>query len=232
VPIPVATTEERVAGPARDLIADRLREWIVAGVLAPGEILRDVDVAQRFAVSRTPVREALLQLRSEGLVEMKPQGWTQVKPIEPRKITDLLRVVVDLEALAARLAAERPAQERDVAPLVTANEALRELIAATSETRSVDRAWSVVEANDEFHNTIVTLAGNEYLTSALLPLKTLMRRYERIAFSQATPINGDSLDQHDLIIAAIRDGDGSTAAELVAANFSNAPVLGSGLSSE
>jgi DNA-binding GntR family transcriptional regulator len=209
---------EATSGPARDAIAGQLRDWIVTGVLAPGEIIRDTEVAQAFAVSRTPVREALLQLRGEGLVEMKPQGWTQVKPVDLRQVADLLRVVIELEALAARLAAERP--DRDLRAAEAANDELRGLV----ERATPELAWNIVDANDRFHQTIVGLSGNEFLASALLPLKTQMRRYERIVFSQATTIGRDSVEQHDQILAAIRAGNADSAAALVSNNFDNAPV--------
>lgn len=222
MPIPSDIKTAQMNGPAREVILSSLRGWIVDGVLAPGEIIRDTEVARTFHVSRTPVREALLQLRSEGLVEMKPQGWTQVKPIDPARIADVLRVVIDLEALAARLAAERP--ERDLSAAEAANDELRALVTSARDGATPELAWRIVDANDRFHEAIVTVAANEFLTSALLPLKTLMRRYERIVFSQATPIDCASIEQHDRILAAIRAGDAETAADLVADNFDNAPV--------
>lgn len=224
MPIPSDIEAHSTSGPARETIAASLRDWIVDGVLAPGEIIRDTEVARAFHVSRTPVREALLQLRTEGLVEMKPQGWTQVKPVNPAQIADLLRVVVDLEALAARLAAER--HERDLGAADAANQELRALVqqAEGSGSAAPELAWNIVAANDRFHEAIVALAANEFLTSALLPLKTLMRRYERIVFSQATPIERASVEQHERILAAIRAGDADLAAELTASNFDNAPV--------
>lgn len=223
MPIPNTATNQESGVSAREAIVGSLRGWVVDGVLSPGEILRDTEIARTFHVSRTPVREALLQLRSEGLVEMKPQGWTQVKPIDPARIADVLRVVIDLESLAARLATER--SDRDLSFAEEANDELRTLVENVEVGTTPELVWQIVDANDRFHAAIVDLAGNENLSSALLPLKTLMRRFERMVYSQATPIDRASIEQHARILAAIRDGDAALAAELVAHNFDNAPVL-------
>ncbi|HBY45235.1 MAG TPA: GntR family transcriptional regulator, partial [Chloroflexi bacterium] len=107
MPIPSDLVIDKATEPAREAILRHLRQLIVDGALQPGEIIRDGEIAEHFGVSRTPVREALLQLRFEGLVIMKPKGWTQVKPLDRSQIEDLFRVIVELEMLAARLAAEK-----------------------------------------------------------------------------------------------------------------------------
>src|SRR6266849_9018855 len=66
---------------AREAVYARLRDWILRGPLEPGEIIRDADIAQALGVSRTPVREALLRLEGDGLVETAPARWTRVAPL-------------------------------------------------------------------------------------------------------------------------------------------------------
>src|SRR5690349_5360504 len=77
----------------RDGAYREIRDAIVAGTLAPGEILRDADLARRLGLSRAPVREALARLVAEGLVESKPQSYTRVTRIDVRDIRDAVVVV-------------------------------------------------------------------------------------------------------------------------------------------
>ncbi|MDQ3549582.1 MAG: FCD domain-containing protein, partial [Chloroflexota bacterium] len=86
-----------------------------------------------------------------------------------------------------------------------------------------EQAQEILQANDRFHTAIATIANNPFLTGALLPLKALLRRYERIYFGRAVTIAEGSLREHDEIIEAVRDGDGDRAARLAISNFSNAP---------
>ncbi len=109
IPAVIECTDNEL--PAREKVLTIVRNWIVDGDLAPGEIIRDAEIARALNVSRTPVREALLQLRTEALVEMKPKGWTQVRLLDQREAEKLLPVVTDLEALAARLAAGNPCRD-------------------------------------------------------------------------------------------------------------------------
>lgn len=222
MPIPPNIRHEETGTPARELVLGYLRTWIVEGILAPGEIIRDADIAQSFNVSRTPVREALLQLRAEGLIETKPQGWTQVKPLDLSQVELLLPVVLDLEALAARMAAANP--NRDMREIERAQRELVELIEEVGVPVPADRAGEVVAADDRFHAAVLAMANNIFLSGALQPLKVLMRRYERIYFGHMSVIDHQSLAMHEQILDAIRSGDGETAAALITRNLENSPL--------
>ena len=207
--------------PARERVLETVRNWIIDGDLAPGEIIRDAEIARALNVSRTPVREALLQLRTEALVEMKPKGWTQVRLLDQREAEKLLPVVADLEALAARLAAGNPGRD-----LSEAERIQRDLVARVDQacgSPTSEQAHEILQLNDAFHTAIAAIADNPFLTGALLPLKALMRRYERIYFGRAVVIGEESLREHDEIIEAIRGGDGDRAAALAISNLRNAP---------
>lgn len=222
MPIPPDAVIDRTAAPARDSVVSYLRHWIVDGTFQPGEIIRDGDIAEYFGISRTPVREALLQLRFEGLVVMKPKGWTQVKPLDRGQIEDILRVVVDLEMLAARLAAEQP--DPDIATADAANTELEALYSQYQAAPDTAMAWKLIEVNDRFHDAILDIAGNMVLADAIKPIKARMRRYERIYFERATPIDQTSITQHRELLDAIRDGDGDAAAAIAARNLENSPL--------
>ncbi|MEX0758780.1 MAG: GntR family transcriptional regulator, partial [Tistlia sp.] len=102
----------------RQRLADRVRleleREIVVGDLAPGVRLDEVGLAERYAVSRTPVREALMQLAASGLVEMRPRQGALVAAIGTFQLAEMFEVMSELEALCARLAARRMTpRERD-----------------------------------------------------------------------------------------------------------------------
>ena len=89
---------------ARDEAYEKLRGWIIAGRLCPGETLRDQDIATALGVSRTPVREALRRLEDEGLVETALNRWTRVASLDLEEAAETYAVVEALELLALELA--------------------------------------------------------------------------------------------------------------------------------
>src|SRR5262249_46381935 len=91
------------AGRVREMI----EEGIVTGRYPPGMRLDETGLAERFEVSRTPLREALFQLASEGLVEMTPRRGTVVAEITPHRMVEMFEVMAELEAMCGRLAARR-----------------------------------------------------------------------------------------------------------------------------
>jgi len=222
MPIPLEIPIEPTDQPARETVLTWVRHWIVNGTLQPGEIIRDSEIAERFGVSRTPVREALLQLRFEGLVVMKPKGWTQVKPLELGQIENHLRVVDELEGLAARLAAETP--DPDLSRAEAANAELEALLDRTEGSADSQIDWQLIEINDRFHDAIIDISGNMVLADALKPIKARMRRYEQLYFDRATPIDRTSVAQHTMLLDAIRAGDGDAAATIARLNLTNSPV--------
>ena len=135
-------------------IVERLRDDILAHRLSPGERLIECDLTSRFSVSRGPVREALRRLAAEGLIEHAPHRGAVVRRLSPREIRELFQIRVEMESLAARLAAEAAdPQERarfaeeiqmifDEAPRLVAD---------------------YLSENAAFHEAIMRLAGNRQL---------------------------------------------------------------------
>jgi DNA-binding GntR family transcriptional regulator len=203
----------------RDSALVQLRNWIVNGILEPGQIIKEREVANRLGVSRTPVREALLILKGEGLVISEPQGWTQVKPLDVRQLEKLYPVLVDLEVLAARMAAgNAPA---DLSALESAQHAFVAVLDEASDPPGPESALELMQADDRFHSEVIRLADNVFVLEALLPLKTLMRRYEVLYYGGTTTISRRSVDIHERWIEAIRRGDSELAAESARSNWEN-----------
>jgi len=204
VPIP-AGMESFARQLARDVVVERLRAWIIDGSLAPGEVIKDTEIADSLGVSRTPVREALLQLEREGLIESQPGRWTRVAPLDLQAADKLYPVVIELEALALRMAAERP--HRDLTRL---EHAQRDF--ATAVARRKPDAKAIRSADDRFHGEILALADNSYISETLLPLKAIVRRYENYFFVSHPELAQHSVEDHAAMLAAIQKRDSEAAA--------------------
>jgi DNA-binding GntR family transcriptional regulator len=183
-----------------DLAAAMLRELIVTGELSPGTPLRQRDLASRFGMSPTPVREALRRLESEGLVAGDVhRGVTVVEPSQG-PVADNYRIRAALEPLAAEFAASRISMEAldALAPL---NDEMRRVPDSDPET--------YLDLNERFHYGIYQECGSPVLASLIRSLWQSMPRDPR-------PIraHGASADEHDAILAAVRQGDGAQAAAL------------------
>lgn len=192
---------ERAALAPRSLLRDdayrALRDAIVAGELAPGERLNDVELARWLGMSRTPVREALTRLEEGGLVQTKPGRYTVVSPLDVRAARAAQSVTSAMHELAVREAAPNlSAAELD------AMRAANERFAAALRTGDVDAA---IAADDAFHEVPVAACANPALVSVLEQFTPVLRRVERLRFSSLS--GRSSVAQHDRIVALCESGD-------------------------
>ncbi|MBO0691521.1 MAG: GntR family transcriptional regulator [Acidimicrobiaceae bacterium] len=148
-------------------VYERLREDIVAKRLEVGASLVETDLADRYGTSRTPVREALRRLEQDGLLERGRRGL-QVRTPSPEEILEIYEVRIDLEALAAALAAERHTP-LDMVRL--------EAAAATMEGTPTDDAVMMASANHSFHEHVWEAAHNATLLDVNGRLMTHLTRY-------------------------------------------------------
>lgn len=202
---------------ARELVVERLRAWIIDGDLAPGEVVKDSEIAATLGVSRTPVREALLHLEREGLIESQPGRWTRVAPLDSSHPELLYPVIIALEALSVELAARNP---DSLAVIEEAQLHFAEAVVRFATTGQHDDARAVREGDDAFHEAIMQAAANSYLTDALLPLRTIARRFENWYFGRTPSTGAASVADHERILSALRAGNGAEAAEVMRANMS------------
>jgi len=202
---------------ARELVIERLRAWIIDGDLAPGEIVKDSEIAASLGVSRTPVREALLHLEREGLIESQPGRWTRVAPLDASHPELLYPVIIALETLSVQLAARNP---DGLFAIEAAQRHFADAVARFAETAQPEDARAVREGDDAFHEAILRAANNDYLTDALLPLRTIARRFENWYFGRTPSTGAASVADHEHLLAALRDGNAIEAAELMRANMS------------
>ncbi len=186
----------------RDGVYQRLRNAIVDGTFAPGEQLKDQELAAWLGVSRTPVREALLRLAQGGLVVAQPGRSTVVSPLDVRDTRDARDVVAAMHELAAREAVPAVG-DADVAAMRDANRRFAAAVAA-------DDVEAALRADDELHGVLVRLAGNRALETVLDLFTPLVRRAERLRFG--SPGGRASVAQHEELIRLCAAGDADAAA--------------------
>jgi DNA-binding GntR family transcriptional regulator len=175
---------------------------IVGGQLKPGTTLDETQLAAEFAVSRTPVREALRQLATSGLVEQKPHARAIVAQPSEAKLRGMFEVMGDLEALCAgRAAVAMDGNER------TALDALHTEMAAIVHAGD---AAGYAEANDLFHGMIYDGAHNDYLAEITRSTRTRVQPFRRAQFAALGRL-GRSHAEHGLIVEAILRGDSAAA---------------------
>jgi DNA-binding GntR family transcriptional regulator len=207
VPTETAPIERRSA---RHTVFDKLRDWIEEGVLEPGEVIKDAEIAASLGVSRTPVREALQMLERHGAVQMLPGRLTRVTPITPEDVALLYAPLAALHGVAAELGTAH-ATARDVETMTEHNE---RLLAAIGDHDPI----AARNADREFHGVLLRLAANPYLATAIEPLLIHARRLETLYFRGSRPAR-ESYEEHKLIIRAVSDGDAPRAAEITRHNL-------------
>lgn len=175
-----------------------LASRIIAGELEPGTPLDETLLASEFAVSRTPVRDALRLLAASGLVDQKPHARALVAKPAPDELAGMFEVMGYLEALCAGLCAVMmTAAERDA------------LDAQHSEMAGIVRAGDATgyaEANDAFHTAIYEGAHNSYLSEITVSTRQRLQPFRRAQFGARGRL-AQSHAEHGLIVEAILRGD-------------------------
>jgi DNA-binding GntR family transcriptional regulator len=181
-----------------DLVAALIRELVITGELEAGSQLRQRDLAHRFGVSQTPVREAMRRLESEGLLICDTHRGFTVRAPDDGPVEENFQIRAALESLGAALAASK-IDAAGLARLESLNERMRSLA-------EDDPSYS--DLNREFHFTVYEYAHSPLLLSLMRLLWAALHGGPRVARSHA-----ESARQHDEILAALRDGDSAAAAE-------------------
>ena len=179
-------------------VRDELQHAILEGVLKPGERLRAEALAQRFGTSRTPVREALLQLEAQGLVEVEPNRGAVVRAFDREDLLDLYHVRALLEPAAAARAATR-ISDKDIARL--------QALCDRAEHASVDEQ---IAYNEDFHRIIVEAARSRRLTVAMRAASGIPRAF-RSRFWDSEEQRAESLLCHRRLVSAFRVRDAQLA---------------------
>jgi DNA-binding GntR family transcriptional regulator len=179
-------------------VSEELREAILSGEFGPGERLRTASLAKRFGSSRTPVREALVQLEGEGLVDIEPRRGALVRSFASTDLIDLYEIRALLEPAAAARAALR-ASAPQLARLAE--------IVALSDARDGCSADAIVDQiawNEEFHAIVIEAAGSPRLSSALRATAGIPRSF-RMAFWRDEAHRAFSQTCHRELVSAIAE---------------------------
>lgn len=190
-------------GTRTEELQTRLAEAIVTGRLKPGAALDEVQIAAEYAVSRTPVREALRQLSASGLVEIRPHRGAVVAKPDHAQLRDMFAVMGELEALSAGLcAAQMNRAER------TALEELHQSMAGLVRAGDLD-AYSA--ANIAFHVGIYRGSHNSYLAELASATRRRLAPFRRAQFEGRDRL-ARSHHEHSLVVQAILRADSARAA--------------------
>jgi DNA-binding GntR family transcriptional regulator len=201
--------KEIVGQKLSEQLRERIEERIVTGLYPPGMRLDETDLAASFGVSRTPIREALIQLASTGIIEMRPRRGAVVAQISPRRLQEMFEVMAELEALCARLAASG-----------LTNEEREDLAAAHHNCESALRTNDpddYYRLNESFHQTLYQLCHNSFLTEQSLLLQRRLRPFRRLQLRMAGRMES-SFNEHAQVLEAILAGDGDRAATILRAH--------------
>ncbi|MBK5961720.1 GntR family transcriptional regulator [Rhodoplanes elegans] len=186
----------------RRTLAEELRlqlaDEIVRGALQPGTALDESELARRFNVSRTPVREAIRQLAASGLVDSRPHRGAVVARPSDAQVVGMFEVMAELEALCAGFAAERMTGTERRA-LESVHEGLGALVRLGDPQR-------FHEANEVFHGAVYAGAHNAYLTEITLATRARLQPFRRAQFRNLGRL-AKSHGEHDRVVQAILRGD-------------------------
>ena len=201
---------ERPAAPATlslvDAAYEQIRQRILDNARPPGHRALEQEVALALGMSRTPVREALMRLQGEGLVEVVPRHGMRVLPVSPTDMREIYEILTALECMAAELVARKKPTDSDLAPLIDATAAMDEAL-----TRNDLDAWA--QADERFHAALVDMAGNRLLKATVENHWDRAHR-ARMFSLKLRPKPESSTREHTELVEMLRAGDARGAAEV------------------
>ena len=179
-------------------LAESLRQQlegaIAAGHLEPGSRLDEQEIAQRFGVSRTPVREAFRLMAANNLVELRGRQGATVRAIKAEALVEMFQVMAELEGLCARLAARRVSQAWG-----SKISEIHQRLVAIGEIGDIDVFYDV---NQEFHEAIYEASRNAFLADQTRKLRNEVATYRRRVTRMPNRI-ADTVREHEAIMQAI-----------------------------
>jgi DNA-binding GntR family transcriptional regulator len=194
------------SGHVRELI----EESIATGRFAPGMRLDETMLAERFNVSRTPLREALFQLASVGIIEMTPRRGSVVTEVTPHQLFEMFEVMGELEGMCGRLAARRMSHAEQ--------ERLVESLRACENARKAMNPDRYYYENQQFHHLIYAGSHNAFLEQQASALHRRLSPYRRLQLRVRDRVP-KSFSEHEGIVSALISGQSEQAAELLRAHI-------------
>lgn len=196
--------------PMREIIRDQIVEDILAGRTNAGEKLLEAELAERFKVSRTPVREALLQLEREGYISLTKNVGAIVRKISVKEVKEIYEVLAQLEALATEMAIDN-LTKKDISNL-------RSLLKSMGKSIKMKDYSTYVKDNLDFHKYFLIKSGNESLHHIVVDLRS--RIYGLVSQGLTLPMYAERyLEWHGKIVEAAEHKDAKKAGRIVKAHI-------------
>jgi len=194
----------------REEVYNTLLEWIMEGVLRPGEKILDKDLAEKMGVSRTPVREAIRRLEDKNLVESATNRWTRVSEIPIEEPEMIYPIIWSLEELAVAQAFTHLTTS-DFLSMKKANSRLDE---------ALKKGDPIVasRADADFHAVYIAQADNPFLSNILKDLKIRSRRIE-VAYFGGSSLAQESVSEHHLMLESMENGDLERVQQMIRSNW-------------
>lgn len=180
-----------------DQVYEILRERVISGTISPGEFIRENGVSERLGVSRTPVREALARLASEGFLERIPHRGFRLPEESVNDLVEIYPIMTALEVLGTREAFVRLDKE--------AIAELRKLNDVYAQAFNDSDVYAGIEINHTYHEKLSALSGNNLLCRMLKDLRSRVRSLEIWAFSDVDNWQ-KSIEEHEAILLALENG--------------------------
>lgn len=194
-----------------------LRDMIVNNRLPPGSNHLETELAETLGMSRTPVREAMLLLAAQGLVEVRPRRGMRVLPLSAHDMAEVYDILIELEGLAAERAAERDLSADELGALEAALTEMEAALEADDRVR-----WA--EYDQQFHDMLVSLSGNRRLVELVASFNDQVRR-ARLLTLHLRPSPTKSNRDHRALFDAIKAGDAAYARAIHTAHRTAAKKL-------
>ena len=191
-------------------VAELLRQRIFNRVLAPGSWIDELKIAEEYGISRTPLREALKVLATEGLVTMKLRRGAYVTEVNEKDLTDVYHLLSLLEADAASVVAMQ-ASTAQLKELQTLHDSLEKAI------KNRERFF---EINEVFHMRLLEIANNRWRDQMVADLRKVMKLNRHNSLLKSGRI-AESLSEHSAIMQAIAARDADLAARCMRSHFAN-----------
>lgn len=189
-----------------DKLIDKLIQDVTDGVLRPGDQLEEAELAARFGVSRTPIREAVRALVDCGLLETRPRKGAFVRVLSAKELLDLFEVAAELEGLACRLSAANLTH--------TGAEDIRNALQSCRDAQVAEDTNAYRKANLAFHDAIHSAADNQALIEQLQQMQLHINAYRSMPYDVRGRLE-KSVEEHTAICEAILAGDGDRASMLM-----------------
>ena len=193
-------------------VVSRLRDMIIEGSLESGSRINETELGERLGVSRTPLREAIKTLASEGLIELVPSKGSIVRRFTETDVRQMLEAIKGLEQFAGRLGCAR-ATDGEIAGVAALHDQMMKQYAARQRL-------AYYKLNQQIHTEIVRLSGNPILSELH---ETLQARLKRIRYvGNGRPDRwAKAVEEHEAMIAALTKRDGDRLAEILGLHMDN-----------